>query len=193
MLVYEGIHGRYDIPRFLNEANLKGIGVEIGTHLGEYAEHLLCKWQGTLFCVDPWENAIDYESQIHLLWGGSDRVKHRHEAEDRLRPYTKANRCVIMPVNSEEALQSFDDNSLDFVYIDGNHEYKHILNDLNWWYPKLHKGGFLFGHDIICPGETYGWAAHIQPAVMRFCNIHSLDIALIPEGHLPWSFAIRKP
>lgn len=193
MITYIGINGRNDIPRFLNEEGLTGLGVEIGTHLGEYANLILNTWRGTLYCIDPWQDAPDYEAQIPLLWGGSDRAEHKRKAEERFRPYIARDRCRIMALTSQDAVQFFQNNSLDFVYVDGNHQMEHVLNDLQWWWPKLRSGGYMFGHDFVCPGETYGWAGHIQPAVTTFCMNYGVDYSLIPEGNLPWSFAIRKP
>jgi cephalosporin hydroxylase len=39
------------------------------------------------------------------------------------------------------------DRSLDFVYIDGNHGYEAVLDDLAAWSPKVRTGGFISGHD----------------------------------------------
>lgn len=194
MITYIGINGRKDIPRFLNEEGLKGVGVEIGTHLGEYAEHILRHWHGQkLICVDPWEEAIDYDDQIPLLWGGSDRLVHRLHAESRLSAYVHHGKCKIWQTTSDQATRNFQNDTLDFVYIDGNHKFGHVLADLQLWWRCIKPGGYIFGHDIVCPGEI-GWAAHIQPAVMMFTRIFEVDYSLIPESDpLPWSYAIRKP
>ena len=45
----------------------------------------------------------------------------------------------------------FEDESLDYVYIDGDHRYRGITKDLKAWWPKVRKGGFFGGHDyVIC-------------------------------------------
>jgi len=48
---------------------------------------------------------------------------------------------------SEKVSQNYLDESLDFVFIDGNHDYDSIKLDINSWYPKVKKGGILAGHD----------------------------------------------
>ena len=39
-------------------------------------------------------------------------------------------------------------DNLDFVYIDGNHQYEFVAKDIKTYYPKLKKGGVLGGHDM---------------------------------------------
>ena len=50
--------------------------------------------------------------------------------------------------NSNEAAKDFEDNSLDFVYIDGCHKYKAVKNDILTWIPKVKSGMFLGGDDF---------------------------------------------
>ena len=37
---------------------------------------------------------------------------------------------------------------LDFVYVDGNHDYEFVKNDIENFYPLLKKGGVMGGHDF---------------------------------------------
>ena len=50
---------------------------------------------------------------------------------------------------SAEAMLDFEDNSIDWIYIDGNHSYEFVKEDLNGWWPKLKSGGYLCGDDYI--------------------------------------------
>lgn len=50
---------------------------------------------------------------------------------------------------STEIADLFQSNTLDYVYIDGNHDYDHVTHDLNVWWPKLKQGGLLAGHDYL--------------------------------------------
>ena len=45
------------------------------------------------------------------------------------------------------AISQFEDNSLDFVYIDGNHAYDYVLEDCREWSKKVRHGGIVSGHD----------------------------------------------
>ena len=46
-----------------------------------------------------------------------------------------------------EAVKDFEDGSLDFVYIDGNHDFLHATEDIWWWAKKVRNGGVIAGHD----------------------------------------------
>ena len=48
-----------------------------------------------------------------------------------------------------EAAEDFKDESLDFVYIDANHEFRYIAEDLAEWTKKVRKGGIVAGHDYF--------------------------------------------
>lgn len=50
---------------------------------------------------------------------------------------------------SWEAAALFEDNSLDFVFVDADHQYESVKKDIIAWYPKLKAGGIMAGHDYI--------------------------------------------
>lgn len=191
------IDGRNDLGNYLNTLGLHGTGVEVGTHLGEYAEKILEQWTaGFLICVDPYENAPDYTEQEKFLWGETaDRQDHRQAAEQRLERFINIGRCCIETTTSEKACLQFKDNTLDFVYLDGNHREPYITQDIRNWFLRLKPGGLLLGHDFIMSNETPGenWYVDIQPAILDMAFDHSLDLYLIPENDtLPWSYCLVK-
>ena len=51
-------------------------------------------------------------------------------------------------MTSVEASKLYENESLDFVFIDACHEYSCVKEDIIAWYPKIKKGGVLAGHDI---------------------------------------------
>lgn len=54
--------------------------------------------------------------------------------------------------NSVEVVNNFGDESLDFVFIDANHDYESVKNDILAWMPKIKNGGILAGHDYFGSG-----------------------------------------
>ena len=46
-----------------------------------------------------------------------------------------------------DAIEDFEDESLDFVYIDGHHGFRYVAEDLVEWSQKVKKGGIISGHD----------------------------------------------
>jgi cephalosporin hydroxylase len=64
---------------------------------------------------------------------------------------------ILTPIQmpSVEASKLYQDKSLDFVYIDANHDYENVLEDIKVWLPKVKEDGIISGHDynhISFPG-----------------------------------------
>ena len=55
----------------------------------------------------------------------------------------------VIQERSERTARLFDDGSLDWIYLDANHEYSHVLQDLAAWVPKVKAGGVVAGHDFL--------------------------------------------
>ncbi len=125
-----------------------GIFVEVGTWDGDFAWALA---NGTdfskIYCVDPYKHFEDesYPDGMNLLTQAEFDAKYQ-KAKARFEKF--GDRVVFLRMTSEEAALQFADGSVDFVYIDGNHDYKAVLKDLLTWIPKVKKGGIVAGDDI---------------------------------------------
>jgi hypothetical protein len=84
-----------------------------------------------------------------------------------------------------DALNEFEDNSLDFVYIDGNHRIKWIIADIYEWYKKIKPGGFIGGHDYVnLMNNPYGlMACHVKFAVDLMARIYNVDFYVLGRNH----------
>ena len=131
---------RDDLPEFFKAMGFT-VGAEIGTYKGEFAEKF-GKVGLKLYCIDPWRIYKDYGNPR-----GQARLDFQFEHTQRvLAPYPN---CEIIRKTSMEAIEDFEDESLDFVYIDGNHEFRYIAEDLVEWTKKVKKGGIVSGHDYF--------------------------------------------
>jgi hypothetical protein len=130
--------GRDDLSQFFVEMGFK-VGAEIGVAMGEFSEKL-CKAGLKLFAIDPWLSYGDYphvQRQMNNYYEYTKKV---------LAPYKD---CTIIRKTSMEALADIPDESLDFVYIDGNHIFKYVAEDIDGWLKKVKKGGVISGHDYF--------------------------------------------
>lgn len=59
--------------------------------------------------------------------------------------------------------------NIDFVYIDGNHEYEYVKKDMELYWNVLNNGGILSGHDIQCAG--------VSKAVLEFSRKNDLEVS----------------
>ena len=131
---------RDDLPQFFVEMGFK-VGAEIGVYKGEFSEKL-CQAGLKLYAIDPWQIYKDYGNPR-----GQDRLDFQYEHTQRvLAPYPN---CTIVRKTSMEAIPDFEDESLDFVYIDANHDFRQVAEDLSEWTKKVKKGGIVSGHDYF--------------------------------------------
>jgi hypothetical protein len=129
---------RDDLPEFFVDMGYK-VGAEVGVYKGEYSRKI-CEVGLKLYAIDPWRIYKDFKHQR-----GQSRLDFQYEHTKRvLAPYPKS---TIIRKTSMEAVEEFEDNSLDFVYIDGHHGFKYVAEDLCEWSKKVKKGGIVSGHD----------------------------------------------
>ena len=116
--------------------------VEVGLGFGDYSVYLL-------------ESLISVRfNDFHLTsidnWSGRMmRKQMKDEAEKTLSRFAKydTKNFNFMDVPSVDAANKFEDESLDFVYLDANHKGKEVLKDLRAWWQKVKDGGIFSGHD----------------------------------------------
>jgi hypothetical protein len=133
---------RDDMAGLFKELGFK-VGAEIGVYQGHYSE-VLCQKNPNLklYCIDPWEV---YETKVVDPNSTDEKLAHDNfeATKKRLSPYN----CKIIKNTSMEAIKEFKPNSLDFVYIDANHDREHVLEDIESWSKIVRDGGIVSGHD----------------------------------------------
>lgn len=116
-------------------------GAEIGVADGRYSLVLCQAIPGLrLLCVDPWQKYPENPR-------GGPQAQHDGNyalAQHRLAPYD----VTFVKAMSVTAAKHVPDGSLDFCFIDGNHEYAFVKADLEAWAPKVRSGGIVAGHDF---------------------------------------------
>jgi hypothetical protein len=160
------------------------IGAEVGIFRGEFSRILLETTKPQLFyMIDPWEGNImsgDKNGQnIEYIEGDKYYVEHIIP-EFMFQPQIKILR------NYSDVLALFPDNYLDWIYLDGAHDYEYIRQDLENSLYKVKQGGLIMGHDYtnaMFPGLVY--------AVDQFCQTHNLEIEYLTKDGCP-SYLITK-
>jgi hypothetical protein len=132
--------GRNDFAYILARNGLNK-GVEVGVERGVFSE-ALCKANPfiELYCVDPWLAYKGYREHV-----SQDKLDGFYiETAQKLKQFN----VRLIRKTSTEAAKDFKDGSLDFVYIDANHDFFSVVDDIRAWEPKVRSGGVFWGHDF---------------------------------------------
>lgn len=84
--------------------------------------------------------------------------------------------------DSDTVIHSFDDNSLDVIYIDGSHEYEQVCRDIDNSLLKIKKGGFICGHDY----QKDAWPEVYQAVTERFGELSDMGIDRLKFVDTSW-------
>lgn len=128
--------------KFIKET-LKGdlIGVEIGVFHGSNALEMLRGLKiKKLYLVDSYvkywdETKFRYDDELDLAYKRARSITN--DFKDKV---------VFKKLKSADASKLIPDE-LDFVYIDANHDYEHVSEDIKNYWEKIKKGGVFSGHD----------------------------------------------
>ena len=133
--------------------------VEIGSWKGKSSAFMAVEIANSnkdieFYCIDNWMGSSEHKDvgEIDSLYDiFTENMKPLERYYQKIRN------------NSIEAARCFEDESLDFVFIDASHEYEDVKKDIQVWLPKVKKNGILAGHDYYV-GE-YDYFPGVKKAV----------------------------
>lgn len=120
--------------------------IEIGFGAGYNAKSLLQELDiEMLYCID-----INFEGKyVEGTTSVSKFHEDRRQINESMKVLAKTGKVRFIDADSRNAHQLFRSNSVDFVYVDGAHDFNSVLADLTLYYPKVKPGGMLAGHDFV--------------------------------------------
>lgn len=137
------------IDRLIREYSRPNMVVfELGTYTGKSALTILPyvrQMNAKLYCVDWFRGNPGVDAEIttsYQNWNILDVfLNNIHEAgyEDYV---------TVLVGTADSVASMVRDNIADFIFIDADHRYSHVKNDILNWYPKLKNGGLICGHDF---------------------------------------------
>lgn len=165
---------RNNLAELIGEQGLNR-GAEIGVRTGTFSRKL-CQANPNieLYCIDPWtaiETKYPQEKQ--------DRIYAR--AVDVLSPYN----AKLIKKTSMDALEDFEPESLDFVYIDGDHRFDYVMMDIICWSSKVRTGGIIGAHDV------YNGEVGVVKAVEAYTHSHNIVPWYITKELQPTAYWVK--
>ncbi len=117
--------------------------VEVGVLHGALSTAILanCSQIENYYLVDAWQPFTSQSSDTQEIWD-----KRYSDVRSKMKQY--ADKARIIKLTSIEAVALFEPESVDLVYIDANHSFEHVDEDIKAWWPKIRPTGYLAGHDM---------------------------------------------
>ncbi len=195
---------RCELPKLFEDFK---VGVEVGVLHASYSTVLLREWPGFLHLIDPWTDYDEYDPERPQDW-----KQNFHVAMERLSafavpgtfsppgadprmPWSKMQSArfrVWKEFNGHDVANKI--GKVDFAYIDGNHAFKYVWEDLHIWWEHLRPGGILAGHDLfqmVNPGVTQALVMFSLEVDRDVFTVPGKDGCPCGEGGVP-SWYIRK-
>ncbi len=160
---------RVDRAKFVSSLIKPGdVGAEIGVWNGCFSYHtLLPKDPSRMFLIDSWGGDAQSDPDNGIQ---SQEAQHARDQiyENVCSLFASYPNVEILRMRSLDAAGLFPDEFFDYVYIDGDHSYEGVMQDLIHFLPKLKIGGLIIGDD-------YGWG-QVSVAVRDFIKIYRNQI-----------------
>lgn len=166
---------RTDILKILKK---DAIIAEIGVFKGEFSEKILeiCH-PNKLYLIDPFDG---FTGSGDKDGNNMEVVNLDYHYQNILLPKYETSENVILIKNISDVLSKFQDDFFDYVYIDANHSYEYVKNDLELSYKKVKIGGAILGHDYTNNGFE-----GVVRAVDEFCKKYDLEISYLTKDGCP--------
>jgi hypothetical protein len=183
----------HDQRAFLFEYFGRGsVGAEIGVHRGQFSAALVRALNPQrLYLIDPWRfvSSEKYATALYGRRGGRAQKNMDRRYAAVLRRFSENienGQAIVIRATSNDACSAIPDGTLDWVYIDGDHSYDAVLNDLRSYLPKLRLGGIMAGDDF---GETQWFGSDVVRAVHDFTEEGGAELVEVRREQ----FVLRRP
>ena len=160
--------------------------IEIGARYGESSKVILQNLNvDNYIIIDPYTSYDEYKNDgFNKIISDDNDDNIFNETKNKLE--SLHNNMVFYRTFSTDTntINAIEDTSIDLIFIDGNHTYKYVLEDLENYYPKLNKNGIICGDDFFMRthendhlNTMSGNEGYDEPmvyeAVIEFCNRHN--------------------
>ena len=166
--------GLCDLVTHLFQQQETIVGLEIGVASGWTMNHFLQNLSNLqLTGIDPYVGYMDGNIKIAQEMLDAQYLA----AQDNISDF--APRGKILRGYSQDFVNSFEDKSLDYIFIDGDHSYEGALRDCELFFPKIKSNGTFAGHDWSFDG--------VRKAVNEFKDKNgSPNIRMVKEDVWYW-------
>lgn len=161
----EGWMHNEELLWLFQQAKSRQLIVEIGVWQGRSTAALAMGTPGRVYGIDHWQGSVsELETFQSVMRTEEGRQSVYVAAVRNLQEFSDAGKCRLFALESTyAATYPTWFRSIDFLFIDGSHDYELVRDDLVAWFTNVIPGGLIAGHDRNHPGvqraitEFFGW------------------------------------
>jgi len=170
-----------------------GVIAEVGVLNGEFSKELIQILNPSrIYMIDRFEGNC-YSGDRD---GNNGAVYNLNMAHSSLVEYAESNLAVtVLKGDSSTLLGALEADSLDMVYLDGDHEYSGCKKDVIASWRLLKAGGWLMGHDYATNMDKAlnNYVFGVKKAIDEFCQDYNQTIhAFGNDGMVSFAIKISK-
>lgn len=165
-------------------------GAEVGVYKGDFSKDALTRISSLneYILVDPWEHLADWNKPFNEKTNSEFEIIYQIAMNATKNSLAYGHKVSVLRSKSVVAAKLVEDETLDFVYIDGDHTAKGITIDLFVWVPKVKRGGLVCGDDWggnVAHGKTFD-PTMVQPVVKGYAEV--INVTVYNMGGDQWGF-----
>jgi hypothetical protein len=150
---YESIQGWFSfsklyshvVQKYPNGSHFIEVGVWKGTSASYMGVEIYNSGKNIKFdCIDPFVPVKNDMPEFEIT-----HKDLKNTFINNMKPLKGYYNLIL--TGSPECTELYKDKSVDFVFIDGDHSYSAVMQDIKAWLPKMKPGSILAGHDYAFP------------------------------------------
>jgi hypothetical protein len=165
------------------------VGAEIGVYRGDFSLELVKREPRKLYLVDAWKS---YDAYALDSINATNQDQNCIDTKFRLQKWIDEGMVEVVRGMSTEVANRWD-GMLSWIFLDANHGYSFVLEDLRAWSKFIEPGGFIMCHDYTdTSAGAIAMNFGVVKAVNQFCLESEWEVTHITEEHDWPSCALKR-
>ncbi len=164
----------YDLVRNIKPKTIVELGTYKGTSLFSFCQAVKDgNLETEINAVDTWKGDIQSGFYDETVLEGVNKIKRKLYSEQNIK---------LLRMTFDEAVERFENKSIDILHIDGLHTYEAVKHDFETWKNKISTDGIVILHDIKVRENDFGVYKLWDELREKYCGIeffHSFGLGIV--------------
>lgn len=148
------------------------IGVFGGASILPIAKSLKLNQKGKVYAIDPWKNSdclVGQDTPNKQWWSTVDLGYVYRSYKQMIKRNKLEDYVVTLKATSEMVKDQFEE--IDILHIDGNHSEEAVTKDVDNYFPKVKKGGYIICDDALWVINGKPSTAKAYKSMLKYCKL----------------------